>query len=53
MIDFTEDELKLILYILNNYPRNMREPFETNGEFELHLNEVDSLINKIKVLVNT
>lgn len=45
----TDEETKLLLYIISNYPRNMREPFETNGEFEDHLKQVDELISKLVI----
>lgn len=45
---FTVKEKALLLKVLKDYPRNMREPFETNGEFQQHLKEVDSLIRKVE-----
>lgn len=45
---FTVKEKGLLLKVLKDYPRNMREPFETNGEFQQHLKEVDSLIRKVE-----
>lgn len=45
----TNEETKLLLHIISNYPRNMREPFETNGEFEEHLKQVDALLSKVVI----
>lgn len=40
---------EMLLSILKTYPRNMREPFETNGEFQEHLAELDKLIKEIEI----
>ncbi|YP_010843336.1 hypothetical protein ACQ27_gp452 [Klebsiella phage K64-1] len=48
IIVLSEKEKKLVLSVLKEYPRNMREPFETNSEFEEHLNDIDLLISKIE-----
>ncbi len=48
MIELSKEERELLLQVLNEYPRNMREPCESNGEFEEHLKRVDALIKKVQ-----
>lgn len=43
-MNINNKEKELIISILKSYPRNMRELFETNYEFNLHIAEVDNLL---------
>lgn len=47
-LNLTIERMKILLSLVENYPRNMRQPFETNGEFQDHLKSVDSIKNDIE-----
>lgn len=51
-ITLTIEEMKVLLSLIEEYPRNMREPFETNGDFENHLKKVDAIKSTIETAIN-
>ena len=40
-LNLTIEKMKMLLSLVEEYLRNMREPFESNGDFKEHLKNVD------------
>lgn len=47
-LNLTIEKMQLLLSLVEEYPRNMREPFETNGDFENYLQKVDCIKSAIE-----
>jgi len=47
-LNLTIEKMKMLLSLVEEYPRNMREPFESNGDFKEHLKNVDLIKDAIE-----